>query len=163
MKKYLVILTFIFSICCGMSAFAKNITLYEQPTNTAKVVGTLNSDNGLTPIFTPKNSEWIKVADPTNGNVGWIKSSEINSLNGFSFRIINTGPGAQGYHIMQFVMPQKLSDEQMKTMMKQMEYRQKELQQNLQQMMPNFPVIVPMFMVPQTPSSETTQVVSPKK
>lgn len=83
-KKQLI--SFALLICVtlfSISAFCKNIDLYEQPTTNAKVVGSIDLSAGIIPIFTPKdNTAWIKVADPRNGNVGWIKNSDLSGNDG---------------------------------------------------------------------------------
>jgi len=158
-----------FALLITPIVFAKNINLYDQPKNDAKVVGTIDSDSGFVPIYTPKdNTAWVKVADPKNGNVGWMKSSDISTANatsGFSFRVINTGTGPNGYQMIQFGGPQ-FNAEEAKAAFKKMELRQQAIQKEMQQMMqdvfkstnmawPNFPVIVPVFMMPQQQPATT--------
>jgi SH3-like domain-containing protein len=85
---------------CNIS-LAKDINLYDQPDEKAKVIGTVDLSAGIIPILTPKEGSWIKVADPRNGNVGWIKSNEMNADGGnpsavtFTQRVINNGSGPQ--------------------------------------------------------------------
>lgn len=153
-------------------ALAKNIDLFEQPKADSKVVGKIDSEAGIIPIFTPKDSTWVKVADPRNGNVGWIKSTELNG-NGTSFTftqsVFNNGTSTSSHpqsYIIQFGGPQKLTPEQAQAMYKQMQTRQEALQRDMQAMInsmfktPNFtaPVFVPVIMVPQpaAPAANTT-------
>lgn len=101
----LILLAFLF--CASLfstTAFCKNIDLYDQPQANAKVVGTIDLAAGIIPIFTPKdNTTWIKVADPRNGNVGWVKNSDLsgNGATSFSFKQqINSGNNPpQSYQI----------------------------------------------------------------
>lgn len=64
------------------SALAAKINLYDSPTDTAKITGTIDLAAGIIPIFTPPNSTWTKVADPANGNTGWVKNSELKDDKG---------------------------------------------------------------------------------
>lgn len=155
--------------------YAKNIDLYDQPKADGKVVGKIGSEAGIIPIFTPKDSTWVKVADPRNGNVGWIKSTDLNS-NGTSFTftqsVFNNGTSAhpQSY-VIQFGGPQKISPEQAQAMYKQMQTRQEALQRDMQSMIngmyksPNVPtpIFVPVIMVPQSavPAINQTQTLTP--
>jgi hypothetical protein len=148
---------FSFFIATSLS-FAKNLNLYDLPKDGSKVVGTIDSATGIIPIFSPKDVNWVKVADPKNGNVGWIKSTDLNSANGsnFSFKVITTGSGPNSYQVVQFGSPQPFTSEQAKTIMKNMEVRQQQLQKDIQKMMQNMlnitgstiPMLAPMIIVP---------------
>jgi hypothetical protein len=78
-------------------ALANMIKMHEQPTDTSRIAGTIDLSAGVIPIFTPKNSQWIKVADPVNGNTGWIKNSDLKDSQGniitFSQQVTNSGSG----------------------------------------------------------------------
>ncbi len=135
-------------ILCGVvlssNALAKNINLYEQPMTTAKVVGTIDLSTGVIPIFTPKGGEWVKIGDPRNGNVGWIKSSDLSSgsTSSFSFtqKVINDGKAPQSYKIEFGNMP-TLNVDQTQLMIKKMQTQQqaieKSAQKVIQEMMNN--------------------------
>lgn len=154
-------------------AIAKNISLYDQPKVDAKIVGTINSDNGIIPIFTPKDNVWIKVGDPNNGNVGWVKSSDLKNITGgytFSQHIISTGTGPHNYNIVQFGGPEQLTPAQSQAMLKKMEQRQQTLQKDMQLMMQDvfknnqtvFPMMVPVIIVPEKPATPIKAVVPAK-
>lgn len=148
----------------SMVCSAKNINLYDQPKADAKVVGTIDSDTGIIPIFTPKdNKAWVKVADPRNGNVGWIKNSDIDTgaTSGFTFtqHTISSGKGPGTYQVFQFGTPnQQISPEQAQKMINQIQARQQAIQEDTAKMMQdiyksmdlsNFPVIMPVIVLPQ--------------
>lgn len=59
------------------TGFAKSINLYAEPLDNANVISTIDLSKGVVPIYTLKESGWVKVGDPNNGNVGWIKSSDM--------------------------------------------------------------------------------------
>ena len=75
--------------------YAASINLYDSPDDKAKVTGTIDLAAGIIPIYTPKDSVWVKVGDPRNGNTGWVKSSELKDSNGnaitFSQNISDNG------------------------------------------------------------------------
>ena len=60
-------------------ALAKEVNLYDQPKTDAKVIGRVDLATGVVPIFTSKEGDWMKVGDPKDGNVGWIKSNEMTT------------------------------------------------------------------------------------
>lgn len=73
------------------------VNLREQPTDLSKIIGTADLSAGVIPIYSPRNSQWIKIADPSNGNTGWIKSSELKDSKGnvitFKQQISSGGSG----------------------------------------------------------------------
>jgi len=158
-QKLLIILVFLlFSHFC----FAKTLPLYDQPKTDAKSIGTIDSEAGIIPIFTPKDSNWIKVADPRNGNVGWIQSSDLNAkdANGFSFsqKIISTGNGPNSYFI-QFGTPKLLTPEQSKEFFNRLQEQTQNIQRDTQKMMQDmfknmnqfemqFPIVMPVIIIP---------------
>jgi len=101
---------------------AKQISLYDQPSQNAKVIGTADLSAGIIPIYTPPNgSEWIKIADPRNGNVGWAKASDIKST-----------PSTN--QIIQVVDKPKTNDEISKEYINKISAEQQEIQKSLQNM-----------------------------
>lgn len=78
-------------------SFANSIDLRAEPNDQAKVTGTIDLSAGIIPIYTPKDSQWVKVADPRNGNTGWVKASALKDSNGnvisFSQQISDNGSG----------------------------------------------------------------------
>lgn len=121
------------------SALAKSINLYAEPQDSAKVVSTLDPKVGMIPIYTPEKSDWIKVADPRNGNVGWVKAKDLNAENTteytFTQRFMNTGAAPQTYQIIQFGGPNKMTPEQIQLQLKQNEQKQQQLQENINKAM----------------------------
>ena len=137
-------------------ALAKPINLYTEPNSNSKVVDTINSENGLITIFQPKNSDWIKVANPQNGNVGWTKTAELSNAK-FNLQIIQSDQGPHHYQIIQYGNMPPAQNQSLNAQIEQMQKRQqliqKEMQQNMQNMFrlmqeewANFPMIMPVFM-----------------
>lgn len=168
MKIIIHICTFCFYLF-SLTAFAQSITLYDQPNATAKNIGTIDLSAGIIPIFTPKPGDWVKVADPRNGNVGWVKVSDVKSAKesgssvSYSQNIIQTNsqnPQA----------PQKLTAEQQEWV-KKVQTEQLMMQQKLQHMLndmnemfkqewetlkanPQFPTVLPFLAAP-PPTNKT--------
>jgi hypothetical protein len=147
--------------CVSISGFAKSVNLYEQPQTTSKVVGTMPSDNPMVPIISSKDGQWMKVGNPANGAVGWVKSSDLTNNNqGFSFsqQTVNTGDGPKT--TIQFGVPTTLSADQIKEMQKRQAEVQKSVQKIMDDMYSNihrlygnittgaYPIFMPMIVVP---------------
>lgn len=143
----------------ALSSFARPVNLYEQPNANSKLVETVDSNDGIITIYTPKEGEWIKVANPRNGNVGWIKSSDFSDGK-FSVNFITTGDNPKGYQIIQFGNTH-LTTEQMKNTVKQLNIQQQNMQKEIQKMMQNilsnsqwrFPLVMPVVVVPEKEAS----------
>ena len=141
---------------------AKEIPLLQEPKIGSAPAGTADLSSGVIPIFTSKDGNWVKIGDPRNGNVGWIKASELSG-NGetsiiFSHRIANDGKNASSYQVFQFGTPSKLTSDQQKVLQKLEEQQaasRKAVQQAMQNMMNNWnmtmpgPILMPIIVVPQ--------------
>lgn len=146
MKKIL------FGLCIFLAAtlsFAKSINLYVEPKPDSKILGTLDSQVGAITIYTPKdNPGWVKVADPRDGKVGWIKSTEFGNTN-FTFQVITSGDGANGYRIYQYGGTENE--------IKIMQLRQQNIQRRMQHLMDDMfddfyapgPIFVPVIIMPE--------------
>lgn len=112
-------------------SLANSINLYDAPRDQAKVTGTIDLSTGIIPIFTPKNSSWVKVADPRNGNTGWVKASDLKDSKGnvitFSQQISESGSG-QSMQMMQIGGNQLTPDQkkQLEMQLQQQEQTAKE-------------------------------------
>lgn len=166
-RRYLLLtaITLFFSAGC----FAKSITLYDQPTANSKAVGSVDLDKGVIPIFTPKdNKEWVKIADPQNGQVGWVKNKDIygdSNQSSFTYtqKIVTSGQGPHAY-VVQYGTPQLLSPEQSKAIFKKIQEREQALQNDIYHLMDNmhqnmmgYPMIMPVIVVPQTDTKPATK------
>ena len=135
MKIKLLLLAVLFS---PLISFAQKITLYDQPATNAKIVGNADLSSGIIPIFTPSTGDWTKIADPTNGNVGWVKKSDISHAKGttnFSQQIITNNPASQSNQTFLFGMPQNMNQEQMQAWVKKAQEEQQMMQQKFQNVM----------------------------
>ena len=148
MKSKPIILAVLSSVF-AFSALAKSVSLYEQPQTTSKVVGTIDLSAGVIPISTPNGGEWVKVGDPHNGNVGWIKSSDLSAgtTSSFSFtqKVTNDGKAPQTYKIEFGNMP-TINTQQAEDLIKSM---QKSSQKMIQDMLNDTkPIIMPIVIIP---------------
>jgi hypothetical protein len=139
------------------NAWARPLTMYDEPKVGAKSIGVIDSNKPLVPIFTTKNGDWMKVGNPDNGNVGWVKVKDLSSSSGsgFSFTQQTVDTSAGPRTTIQFGVPQPMTPDQIKEMQK----RQIQLQQSIQKMTedmqnaysnlpPGVPVFMPVIMVP---------------
>jgi hypothetical protein len=58
-----------------MQVPTNGITIYTEPTASAKAVATLAAGQQLIPVYQQKN--WVKVANPANGDIGWVKQADL--------------------------------------------------------------------------------------
>jgi hypothetical protein len=117
-------------------AYANAINLYDEPKDNSKVVGTIDLATGIMPIFTPANSSWTKVADPRNGNTGWVKNSELKDSKGnsisFSQRVTDNGNGGQSVQV-QYGSP-AMTPQQTQKMEMLLQQQQKAAQESVAKM-----------------------------
>src|SRR5579862_9418067 len=118
MKKVLnsIVALSVAALMFGISSnsLAKSINLYDQPKADGKVVNTVDSNTGIITIFKPKEGEWVKVADPRNGNVGWVKLADLKGV-GVQFNVIQSGDGLHSYQVIEYDGNTVLTPEQIKT------------------------------------------------
>lgn len=131
MKKYLLV-TALF-LAFPSASIAKTINLYETPNNNSKITSTADSDVGIIPIFTPKQSNWIKIADPRNGNVGWAKSEDLNNIK-FNFVFLRTN-GKNGWEVNQYTS--EGSSEHAREIIQKMLVQQQSLRKEIEKNMEN--------------------------
>ena len=114
---------------------ATQISLYDQPGQNAKVIGTADLSKGIIPIYVPPNGgEWIKIADPNNGNVGWAKYSDLKSAPVLTQKIItDTQPGTN--QVTPGRNPSKTSDDLSKEYVNKINADQQAVLQNFQNML----------------------------
>jgi hypothetical protein len=139
-----ILLATICTLLCAPLALAKPINLYQDPKPDAKVVTTIDSTAKMVPIITSKEGDWMKVGDPKNGNVGWVKVSDVEtgggSFTGFTItqHTVSTSKGPRTIQTIQFSEPQVMSPAESDAMVKQMQQRQEELQKSIQKVMNEF-------------------------
>lgn len=141
-KKCLSILFLILISLFSTITFAETISLYENNLANSKIAATVKPDDTLLVIYSPEKSEWIKVANPKTGDVGWVKQKDIKNplvitkATGSTFQQeIIVGDKEKkpfSYHIFQYkgTAPVKQEDakKKMQMMMKRMQKDQAEMQ-----------------------------------
>ena len=113
---------------------AASINLYQDPKADAAVVGQIDPANGIMPIFTPKGSDWVKVADPSNGNVGWIQQKDLNLPSGTSMSIQQKTIDKNGQEnnlYMQMGKPVNPNSPEYKSQLQEMQKFQNNMQKNM--------------------------------
>ena len=136
----------------------------------------MKTGDPLIPIFYTEKKDWVKVANPKSGDVGWAKVSElkgpivITKINGVETRqqIIadKKDDKPQVYSIIQYSGPQELKPEEAQKVVKDIEARnkkmnkamhkmQRQMQENMRKMFQEFdesfytfPIIQPIIVVP---------------
>ncbi|MCL5260743.1 MAG: SH3 domain-containing protein [Gammaproteobacteria bacterium] len=144
MKKLLFILSvFILSVIFS-SAFAKDINLYEKPDTQAKVIATISSDSQIIPIIYADKKDWVKIANPKNGDVGWAKVNELKGPmvittikdNMIQQQIISAkGQGNNGSEmisVMQYSGSKEMQPKEVKASLERMQKRDQEMHQQMQ-------------------------------
>ncbi len=146
MRKYQQVMIPLFTMLAACllttSVYAKSINLLADPNDNAKVTGTIDLSAGIIPIFTPKDGVWVKVADPRNGNTGWVKSSDLKDANGnimkFQQSVSEDKNGNKTQSVEMSYGNAQLTPEQQKAMQQTTTERQqaavKQMQQNMEQM-----------------------------
>jgi len=71
MKRFMVAFLGLISF----SALAATLSLYQNPDSKSNVIASVKEGQAIIPIF--HHGEWIKVGDPSNGNVGWVTQAAL--------------------------------------------------------------------------------------
>lgn len=185
MKKTLLFLGTAIAVFFANGIFASDLNLYENPDANAKIVTTLKSGSQLIPIYSPEKGEWVKVANPKDGTVGWVKSDDLKGpvittkVNGSGVQqtiITDKDKFPQTYEIIRFNGPTSLSDEEAQKLAQLMEKRQQKMsdsidkmQESMQKMVKDmmkeinsnkdlftFPIIQPIIVVPDVEKSDNS-------
>lgn len=87
MKKicYFSALIMLFS---SMLVFAQDLNMHDSPDEHSKVNSKIDPRYGIIVIYQPENSAWVKIANPKNGDVGWIKHTELNQNKMVEYSIV---------------------------------------------------------------------------
>jgi hypothetical protein len=156
-------------------AFAATINLYEKPDSASKIITTIKTGDRLIPIFYTEKKDWVKIANPKNGDVGWAQASElkcpviITNINGniTQQQIVTDENHPKVYNVIQYSGTKELKPEDAQKMVKDTELQQQKIDESMQQMQQHmqqifqdmskvfehnfytFPVIQPIIVVPE--------------
>jgi hypothetical protein len=134
----------LFSAICTSLLFAKPVNLYEQPKTDSKVVATIDSASNMIPILSAPGGQWMKVGDPKNGNVGWLKLSDVtnskpgsmSTSSGFSMteQTVPTSNGPQTFRTIQFGNGDPMGTDKAQAILQRLQKQQAEIQGVTQKM-----------------------------
>ncbi|MDR1057111.1 MAG: SH3 domain-containing protein [Coxiellaceae bacterium] len=79
MKIFLSTIIILFGIVLSTVTRAVTLNIYERPETNSKVVASLTKGKQLIPIFYTDKKDWVKVANPQNGDVGWVQVNKLKS------------------------------------------------------------------------------------
>lgn len=122
----------------------KNIALYAEPTANAKTVANVTVGQQLIPVYQQK--DWVKVANPANGEIGWVKQNDLQQTTpALSHQAVmqnyvitqQNGTDKKVFQIDAKGDVQALKDEQAETVIKQMTEQQQQMQEQFNKMMSN--------------------------
>lgn len=178
---------FLTSISLSSISFAEQIKLYEEPKTDSKVVGTFDLSTRVIPIYTPNTGDWIKIADPNNGNLGWVKISDLKSAKGnstgtYTQKIIRNGQGGSNSYFNEFGQaPAPMTKKRNHKMAHRLHLQKQKIQQSTQRamqemvddisnfskyhsewmtMFANLPFIMPNFVAPTNEQTNSPECVS---
>lgn len=158
-------------------SMAKEVPLLQEPKAGSAPAGVADLSYGVVPIFSSKDGSWVKIGNPRNGDVGWVKASELTGNDSTSVifsRSISSDSGnkSSNYQVFQFGTPSKLTPDQEKAIKKLEEQQaaaRQALQKAWQDMMNSWnmpsPILMPIIVVPQQSATKvsTTPVKAPSK
>lgn len=123
-------------LLCLNLALAEVVVLHQDPKAGSPNIGSIDLSKGVVPIYSPKNSEWVKVADPNNGNVGWIKQSDFKNANSAFIQINQETKDAKGNtessgYNLHIGKPLDMNDPKVKAKINEMNQLQENVQRNM--------------------------------
>lgn len=177
MYKILSVVAALFGAILSITVFADTLNIHEKPESSSKIIASMKSGEQLMPIFYAEKKDWVKVANPQNGDVGWAKVSElkgpviITKINGATHKQIIVGNNKketqpQVYSIIQYSGSQELKPEEAQKIVKDMEENSKKMEKSMQKMQEHiqknmlemfkefdktfytFPIIQPIIVIP---------------
>lgn len=149
MKKLMMIIA---GLCLQTVAWASVIPLQAEPIKGSRVIAKIDLSKGAIPIYRQKN--WIKVGDPTNGNVGWIPCSALEEISHTALgmtpvfktiikRQTTNAKGEKIYRIYEYSGSKEMAREEMEKIIRDMRSQQKKIDNDMRKMMAmmvrNFP------------------------
>lgn len=144
------LLSKIFSLLIIIFAWTASyaLNLYEQPTENSKITATIAKGQPLMPIYF--QGEWVKVADPSNGNVGWVNSKTLSDEGYPAFQVKTFSKetkngNEQGYQIIQYSSAQPFDQKQMNAMLEN--FQAQEIETWAQPIL--IPMLQPIVLVPE--------------
>lgn len=126
---------------------AQRVSIYSQPSTRSKIIEKVSPNADLVEIF-KKNQDWVKVGNPTNGNVGWINEKQYRQAwEAFNKPDIRTvyvqytkadKNGKPQVNIIAYQNGEKVSDKEAKKLYQQIKKQNFAEQKKMQQFFQNF-------------------------
>lgn len=139
MQKKLFTFALLFLVIASKNILAKadDLSVYDKPEEKAKIVTTIKSNQEIVPIFYPKDGKWVKIADPQNGNTGWVKAENIKSpktVTKITIADKNNGNSTETYRMIKCSNTKNLSDSDTKQAVKQAAEASRKIESSMQKM-----------------------------
>lgn len=120
-------------------AGANDLTVYDKPEAGAKIATTIKNDQAIIPIFTPKDGKWVKIANPQNGDTGWVRAEQIKGPKTITTMTIGTNKDqnsttVESYKLVERGQVRSLNDKEVAQAAKQMTEADLKMKQSIQKM-----------------------------
>ncbi|MDF1795200.1 MAG: SH3 domain-containing protein [Coxiellaceae bacterium] len=132
------------------ASWAASISLYQAPDVKSTVTAKVETGQRLIPIYQSNDHQgWIKVANPKDGAVGWMKVKRAGDAthppklvtkktdDGFMRRVVTTTEkdGPKQYKVIEYSGSEKLDNKQVQKLIQSMEKRNAQMQADMNRMM----------------------------
>lgn len=115
-----------------------SVQLHAEPDAQSKIIATIAAKGNLLVVFDRK--DWVKVADPKTGTVGWVHRDKLNQASsilivtqaGSNFYVQKTPRGAVQYIMTQY--SDKVDDKEIKKITQQMDRQAAAFERNFNQL-----------------------------
>lgn len=141
MKKLIKSLIFVVFFCLTVTVQAASkptagIQLFEQPNAQSKIIATIPQGQPIIPIYTEK--DWTKIADPSNGNVGWVNNETLTQQGMVFTKTITksvSAPNEKGTQVINYSGNQAFDEKQVQELMDNWQKTQENFSKTFNQMM----------------------------
>lgn len=127
--------------------YGQSVSIYAEPQTKSKIITTIAQGHSLIPVFEQK--DWVKVANPDNGDIGWVQKTIFdqntrtvgtvnNNANVREYLITNKDKDgkAQGtYRIITYSNTKPLDEQQAQALFNRIKEQQRRMQESFNRMM----------------------------
>jgi hypothetical protein len=141
MKKQIKLLIFMIFMWLTLTVQAVSkpttgIQLFAQPNAQSQVIATIPQGQPIIPIYTEK--DWSKIADPSNGNVGWVNNETLKQQGMIFTKTITKSvstPNETNTQVINYSGHQVVDEKQVQELMNNWQKTQENLSKTFNQMM----------------------------
>jgi len=137
-KLFIFVLLFLVIVSKNILAKSDDLNVYDKPEDSAKVATTIKNDQEIIPIFYPKDNKWVKIANPQNGDTGWVKADQIKSPKTVTKITVadnqKNNNSTETYRMIQCSNTKNLSDKDAKQAVKQAAEASRKIESSMQKM-----------------------------